>query len=51
MDNIHVVEETTLTVEKKPLALVLPCLVSISLQTCTKLNKSLKKFLIVVNCK
>ena len=55
MDNIHVVKETTLTVEKKPLVLVLPYLGSISLQTRTKLKKSLKnccKFkLIVVNCK
>ena len=31
MDNIHVVKETTLTVEKKPLVLVLPYLGSISL--------------------
>ena len=42
MDNIHVVKETTLTVEKKPLVLLLPYLDSISLQTRTKLNKSLK---------
>ena len=40
MDNIHVVKETTLTVEKKPLALVLSYLGSISLQTRTKLKKS-----------
>ena len=33
MDNIHVVKETTLTVEKKPLVLVLPYLDSVSLQT------------------
>ena len=45
MDNIHVVKETTVTVEKKPLLLVLPYLVSISLQTRTKLKKSLKKIL------
>ena len=32
MDNIHVVNETTLTVEKKPLVLVLPYLRSVSLQ-------------------
>ena len=51
MDNIYVVNETTLTVEKKPLVLVLPYLGSISLQTRTKLKKSLKTFLIVVNCK
>ena len=46
MDNIHVVKETTLTVEKKPLVLVLPYLGSISLQTRTKLKKSLKN----INC-
>ena len=51
MDNIHVVKETTLTVEKKPLALFLPYLGSIYLQTRTKLKKSLKTFLIVVSCK
>ena len=51
MDNIYVVKETTLTVEKKPLVLVLSYLVSISLQTRTKLKKSLKTFLIVVSCK
>ena len=51
MDKIHVVKETTLTVEKKPLVLVLPYLDSISLQTRTKLKKSLKTFLIVVSCK
>ena len=32
MDNIRVVNETTLTVEKKPLVLVLPYLRSVSLQ-------------------
>ena len=47
MDNIHVVKETTLTVEKKPLVVVLPYLGSISLQTRTKLKKSLKN---VLNC-
>ena len=46
MENIHVVEETTLTVEKKPIGLVLPYLGSISLQTRTKLKKSLKN----INC-
>ena len=51
MDNVHVVKETTLTVEKKRLVLVLPYLGSISLQTRTKLKKSLKTFLIVVSCK
>ena len=47
MDNIHVGKETTLTVEKKPLVLVLPYLVSISLQTRNKLKKSLKN---ILNC-
>ena len=47
MDNIHIVKETTLTVEKKPLVLVLPYLGSISLQTRTKLKKSLKN---ILNC-
>ena len=42
IDNIHVVKESTLTVEKNP---------PISLQTSTKLKKSLKTSLIVVNCK
>ena len=40
MDNIHVVKETTLTVKKKPLVLILGL---ISLQTRTKLKKLLKK--------
>ena len=47
MDNIHVVKKTTLTVEKKPLVLVLPCLGSISVQTRNKLMKSLKN---ILNC-
>ena len=47
MDNIHVVKDTTLTVEKKALVLVLPYLGSISLQTSTKLKKSLKN---ILNC-
>ena len=47
MDKIHVVKETTLTVEKKPHVLVLPYLDSISLQTRTKLKKSLKR---ILNC-
>ena len=47
MDNIHVVKETTLTVEKKPLVLVLPYIGSISLQTRTKSKKSLKN---ILNC-
>ena len=45
MDNIHVVKETTVTV-KKPLGLVLPYLGSISLQTRTKLKKSLKNLIV-----
>ena len=47
MENIHLVKETTLTFEKKPLALVLPYLGSISLQTRTKLMESLKD---ILNC-
>ena len=47
MDNIYAVKEATLTVEKKPLVLVLPYLGSISLQTRTKLEKSLKN---ILNC-
>ena len=45
MNNIHAVKETTLTVEKKPLALVYLSL--ISLQTRTKLKKSLEN---IFNC-
>ena len=45
MGNLQVNEKTTLTVKKKPLALVLPYLGSISLQTRTKLKKSLKSIL------
>ena len=41
IDNIHVVKDTTLTVEKKPLVLFLPYLGSISLQIRTKLKNSL----------
>ena len=47
MENLHVVKETTLTVEKKLLVLVLPYLGSLSLQTRTKLKKSLKN---ILNC-
>ena len=47
MDNMHVVKETTVTVEKKPLFLFLPYLESISLQTRTKLKKSFKN---IFNC-
>ena len=47
MDNIPVVKETTLTVEKKLLVLVLPYLGSISLETRNNLQKSLKYILIV----
>ena len=45
MDNTHVVNETTLTVAKKPLVLVLLYLGSVSLQTRTKLKKSLTNIL------
>ena len=45
MDNIYVIKGTTLTVEKKPLVLILPYLGLISLQTSTKLKKSIKNFL------
>ena len=47
MENIHLVKQTTLTVEKKPLVLVFPYLASVSLQTRTKLKKSLKN---ILNC-
>ena len=47
MNDVHVVKKTTLTVEKKHLVLVLPYLGSISLQTRTKLKKSLKN---ILNC-
>ena len=47
MKCMHVVKETTLTVEKKSLVLVLPYLGSISLQTTTKLKKSSKN---ILNC-
>ena len=49
MDNIHVVKEATVAVEKKPLVLVLQYLGPISLQT--RLKNSLKTFLIVVKSK
>ena len=45
MDNINVIKETTLTIERKPLVLVLTYRGSISLQTRTKLKKSLKNIL------
>ena len=51
MDNIHAVKETIPTAEKKPLALVLPYIGSMSLKAKTKLKKSLKTYLIVANCK
>ena len=51
MHNMHVVKETTLTVEKKHLVQVLPYLGSISLQSRTKLKKSLKNILNFVSCK
>ena len=49
MDIILLVKETTITVEKKALVIVVPYLGSISLQTMTKLKKSLKTSLIAVN--
>ena len=51
INNIHVVKEINLTVEKKSFVLVLPYLGSASLKSRTKLKKSLKTSLIVVNCK
>ena len=39
MDNIKVVKQAVLTVEKRPLLLVFPYLGSIPLQTRTKLKK------------
>ena len=47
MDNIHVVKETTLAVEKKPLVLILAHFGSISLQTWSKLKKLLEN---ILNC-
>ena len=48
MDNIRVVKETTLTVEKKSLVLVLPYLsFYLLLETRTKLKKSLRN---ILNC-
>ena len=49
VDNIYIVKETNVIIEKEPLVLVLPCLGSISLQIRTKLKKSLKTSLVVVN--
>ena len=45
MDNIHVVQKTTQTTEKKPVVLVLPYLGLTSLKTRTKFKKSFKKIL------
>ena len=42
LNNIHVVEQNILRLEKKPLVLVLPYVGSVSLQTRNKLKKSLK---------
>ena len=47
MDNIHVVKEATPTVEIQSSVVVFPYLGSISLQTRTKLKKSLKN---ILNC-
>ena len=45
MENMHLVKETTATVEKKPVVLVLPYLDSLSLQVKTKLKKLLRNIL------
>ena len=42
---MHLAKETTLTVEKKPILLVFPHIGSTSLQSRTKLKKSLKNVL------
>ena len=47
LDRIYILKEKVPTVEKKPLRLVLPYLGNISLQTRTKLQKSIKG---VLNC-
>ena len=47
LNRIHILKENVLTVEKKPLRLVLPYLGTISLQTRTKLQKSIRE---VLNC-
>ena len=47
LDRIHILKEKVPTVEKKPLRLVLPYLGNISLQTRTKLQKTIKG---VLNC-
>ena len=49
MDNIHVIKETTLTIKRKPLVLVLTYLGSISLQTRIRLKKSMS-IIIVMSC-
>ena len=48
---LHVVKETTLIAEKKPLALFLPYLRSIPLETRNSLIKPLKNTLSYVDCK
>ena len=47
LNRIHILKEKIPTVEKKPLRLVLPYLETISLQTRTKLQKSING---VLNC-
>ena len=47
LNRIHILKEKVPTVEKKPLQLVFPYLETISLQTKTKLQKSIKG---VLNC-
>ena len=49
LNRICILKEKVPTVEKKPLRLVLPYLGTISLQTTTKLQKSIKGYLTAVN--
>ena len=44
LNRIHILKENVPAVEKKPLRLVLPYLGTISLQTRTKLRKSIKGY-------
>ena len=49
LDNKERIQEKAITVPKEPFFLVLPYLGTLSLQTRTKLRKSLKSILIVAN--
>ena len=51
MDSMHVVQKTTVTVEKNPLALLFPYLSSMSLQTRKNFTKLLKTSSVILNCK